>query len=526
MTGLPDHGPLAVRRLPATTAGDHETLVLLHGWGMHSGIWEPLLPRLRERFALALVDLPGFGDAAGIEFDYDPAALLEALALAVGEPAHFLGWSLGGNLAAAFAARYPARVRSLATVATTPRFVAARDWPCGMDCATFDAFSEQAKREPAKCRARFTALQARGEGDERAALRWLRDLAGMAPVPHPASAAAALDWLGALDQRADWARLAVARRHYFAAEDALVAVAAAAAVDDSVVLHGCGHAPMLSQQAALLDDWLGFAAAAAEAPAPLDKRRIAASFSRAAPSYDAVAHLQRDVGTALARHLPPSAPHRNVVDLGCGTGYFLPQLRHRFATADVTAVDIAEGMLAYARRRRAGAADAWLAADAEALPLADASVDLLFSSLTLQWCDDLDRVFAEATRVLAPGGRLLFSTLTDGTLAELRGAWDAVDGYVHVNRFLGTEAWRRRAVAADLQCDVWQCREQVLRYPALAPLLAELKALGAHNVNAGRPAGLTGRRALQALEGAYERYRGDDGLLPATYAVAIGAFRK
>ena len=59
----------------------------------------------------------------------------------------------------------------------------------------------------------------------------------------------------------------------------------------------------------------------------------------------------------------------------------------------------------------------------------------------------------------------------------------------------------------------------MLHYPQLSALTHELKSLGAHNLNAGRPGGLTGRARLKALTAAYEGYRQDAGL-PATYQVA------
>jgi len=184
-----------------------------------------------------------------------------------------------------------------------------------------------------------------------------------------------------------------------------------------------------------------------------DKRQVAASFSRAAASYDAVAELQRGVGESLLSALPEGFSPRRWVDLGCGTGYFSRALERRFGAAEGLAVDIAEGMLRHARAR--GGASHFIGGDAERLPLRDGSCDLLFSSLAIQWCADLPAVLAEARRVLTH----------------------------------------------------------------------ELKALGAHNLNPGRPDGLTGRQRIRALVAAYERFRQPEGL-PATYRVVFGVLRK
>ncbi|MDY7724116.1 methyltransferase domain-containing protein, partial [Pseudomonas aeruginosa] len=105
-----------------------------------------------------------------------------------------------------------------------------------------------------------------------------------------------------------------------------------------------------------------------------DKRRVAASFSRAAASYDAVAELQRGVGESLLSALPEGFSPRRWVDLGCGTGHFSRALERRFGAAEGLAVDIAEGMLRHARAR--GGASHFIGGDAERLPLRDGSCDL------------------------------------------------------------------------------------------------------------------------------------------------------
>ncbi|MGE8499058.1 MAG: malonyl-ACP O-methyltransferase BioC [Pseudomonas sp.] len=254
-----------------------------------------------------------------------------------------------------------------------------------------------------------------------------------------------------------------------------------------------------------------------------DKQRIAASFSRAADSYDSVAALQRSVGHQLLAQLRPAAAPRRWLDLGCGTGYFGRALAGHFAQAEGVALDIAEGMLRHARPL--GGAQHFVAGDAENLPLRDNSCDLVFSSLALQWCADFAAVLDEARRVLRPGGVLAFSSLCVGTLQELRDSWQAVDGFVHVNRFRRFEDYQALCAASGLQVDQLETRPEVLHYADLRSLTHELKALGAHNLNPGRPDGLTGRARMLALIAAYERFRQADGL-PATYQVVYGVLRK
>ncbi len=254
-----------------------------------------------------------------------------------------------------------------------------------------------------------------------------------------------------------------------------------------------------------------------------DKRQVAASFSRAAQSYDSVAALQRNVGQQLLAQLPAAISPARWLDLGCGTGYFSRALGERFPTSQGVAVDIAEGMLQHARSL--GGAQQFIAGDAERLPLRDASCDLLFSSLALQWCADFSAVLSEAARVLRPGGVLAFSSLCVGTLQELRDSWQAVDGFVHVNRFRRFEDYQHQCAGSGLTCASLQTTPQTLYYPDVRSLTHELKALGAHNLNPGRPGGLTGRARMLALLNAYEQFRQPQGL-PATYQVVYGVLRK
>ncbi|MDR0208631.1 MAG: malonyl-ACP O-methyltransferase BioC [Pseudomonas putida] len=254
-----------------------------------------------------------------------------------------------------------------------------------------------------------------------------------------------------------------------------------------------------------------------------DKRQVAASFSRAAASYDSVAALQRAVGLALLDQLPAGLQPAHWLDLGSGTGHFSRALAERFSAATGVAVDIAEGMLRHAREQ--GGARHHVAGDAERLPLRDGSVDLVFSSLAVQWCDQFGSVLSEARRVLRPGGVLAFSSLCVGTLDELRASWQAVDGLVHVNRFRRFEEYQRLCGQSGLQVLGLERRPHVLHYPDVRSLTHELKALGAHNLNPGRPSGLTGRARMQGLLQAYEGFRQPEGL-PATYQVVYGVLRK
>lgn len=258
-----------------------------------------------------------------------------------------------------------------------------------------------------------------------------------------------------------------------------------------------------------------------------DKRLVRASFDRAAARYDEAALLQREVGARLLERLDViKLQPRRILEVGTGTGYCTAHLATRYPRAQLVALDLAPAMLARARRRfswwqRRRGRPLCICADAEALPVADASVDLLFSNLTLQWCADLDRTFAEFRRVLRPNGLLLFTTFGPDTLKELRAAWRAVDEAMHVNAFIDMHDIGDALVRNRLADPVMDREEITMTYREVRTLMADLKAIGAHNVNRGRSAGLTGKRRLNAMLGAYEQFR-RDGLLPATYEVLYG----
>jgi malonyl-CoA O-methyltransferase len=257
---------------------------------------------------------------------------------------------------------------------------------------------------------------------------------------------------------------------------------------------------------------------------PTDKGAIRESFGRAAAAYDRSAVLQREVGDRLLGRLDlVRLEPRRVLDLGAGTGAATEQLLKRYPKAEVYALDLAPAMLQHARRR-----GSWrrrprcLAADAEALPFREGSFDLIFSNLALQWCVDLPRLFQGLLRVLRPEGLLMFSSFGPDTLKELRDSWAAVDGHSHVNRFVDMHDLGDALVHARFADPVMDMEQITVTYPRVEGLMRDLKNIGAHNVTAGRPRGLTGKGRFKVMAEAYERYRDGEGRLPATYEVVYG----
>ncbi|HZF96912.1 MAG TPA: alpha/beta fold hydrolase, partial [Pseudoxanthomonas sp.] len=147
-------------------AGEGPPLVLIHGWGLHGGVFEPLVRRLSGRHRLHLVDLPGHGHSRESEI---PLAL-EACSRELLErtpPALWIGWSLGGLFALQAASLSP-QVRALALIAATPRFVRANDWPHAVEAATFERFGLDLAQDRRATLERFLALDTMGSEHARA----------------------------------------------------------------------------------------------------------------------------------------------------------------------------------------------------------------------------------------------------------------------------------------------------------------------------------------------------------------------
>jgi len=237
------------------------------------------------------------------------------------------------------------------------------------------------------------------------------------------------------------------------------------------------------------------------------RERIARAFARSADSYDQHADLQRAVADQLLALLPSSSIADHVLDLGCGTGYCTRQLQSLLPAATMLALDLAEPML---HRTRKVPTVLPLCADAQQLPLQASCMDLIVSSLAIQWCSDVDALLAGLHRVLRPGGTVLLSTLGPQSLHELRSAWQGIDQRMHSNRFTALAALEQAATAAGFVLDC--ARELRIRhYASLRALARELKGLGANAVlesgsSSVSPAG------FRAAEAAFARNRQAAGI--------------
>ncbi len=264
----------------------------------------------------------------------------------------------------------------------------------------------------------------------------------------------------------------------------------------------------------------------------IDKARVKTSFNRAAGTYDAAAVLQKEVRERMLGRLElvKLAP-KIVVDAGSGTGQASRLLQKRYPESRIIELDMALRMLTTSREsgtawqkfrnRLLDTGNCAVCGDIENLPLASGSAELLWSSLAIQWCNDLDRVFGEVNRVLKPEGLFMFSTFGPDTLKELRAA-SAVDAeHIHVSRFIDMHDIGDALVRAGFSAPVLDVERFVLTYDDVIGVMRDLKAIGAHNATMGRRRGLEGKGFLRGLEQRYEQFR-QDGKLPATFEVVYG----
>lgn len=225
-------------------------LVLVHGWGLHAGIWAPLVEALAPRFRLHLYDLPGHGRSAPVD-TFTLESVCEALAQAAPEHAHWLGWSLGGMVALEFAARYPQRIARLALLASNPKFVVGADWPHALTPDVLEGFAHDLSTEHAATLQRFVSLAARGAPDS-GVLRTLRRALADAPAPTQTALHGGLAILRDTDLRPRLRELRMPVLWLGGVRDTLVPIAALRAVTaryPSMSLRefdAAGHAPFVS----------------------------------------------------------------------------------------------------------------------------------------------------------------------------------------------------------------------------------------------------------------------------------------
>ncbi len=242
------------------TCGEGPELVLLHGWGMHSGIWQDWAGELGQWFQVTAVDLPGHGNSAWSD-ECELQDWVQAVQQVVPQHAWWVGWSLGGLVALAAAAHDPGGMRGVLLLAGTPKFVSGPGWSYGVDAAVFDQFGRQLEADAERALARFLSLQMRGCAGGADPLRRLRAAMKLRPTAHPDALRAGLRFLQRADQRHAMQLADLPVRWLLGERDTLIPVSVSGAFPDIPVqyVEGAGHAPFLSHPqrcSAAIRHWL------------------------------------------------------------------------------------------------------------------------------------------------------------------------------------------------------------------------------------------------------------------------------
>lgn len=248
------------------TLGSGPDLVLLHGWGLHGGVWSPLAEQLADHFTLHLVDLPGHGHSReGCFGGLDVIA--EEIATRIPREYSLAGWSLGGQVAMRMALKSPPR--HLILLATTPCFVTRSDWPAAMQPEVLADFASRLGNDYRVTLNNFLALQVLHDTVARATLRQLMKTLLLRGEPHPDVLGRGLDLLAGTDLRDEVPQIAAPTLVMHGDRDMLTPVAAARWLAGNISganyieLSGAAHAPFLSHRDTVAEAMLRFMGARA-----------------------------------------------------------------------------------------------------------------------------------------------------------------------------------------------------------------------------------------------------------------------
>ncbi|PCI21503.1 MAG: pimeloyl-[acyl-carrier protein] methyl ester esterase [Piscirickettsiaceae bacterium] len=238
-------------KLAIKEGGSGQNLVLLHGWGMNSSIWDSLLPELQRNFNVICVDLPGHGQSK-CDATWTMEQFVDVLADQLPKQCVILGWSLGGMLALRYAAKYPSRVSGLIMLASSAKFVRSKDWRQAQPKAVLQIFADKLLENPNASIKRFLLLQTQGMDDQAGLNRLLVQVLANDKLPNLAGLKSGLDILATADLRLDLANITSPLLQILGAKDQLVPLAVAAdskslsPTMQSVVVKGAAHVPFIS----------------------------------------------------------------------------------------------------------------------------------------------------------------------------------------------------------------------------------------------------------------------------------------
>jgi len=233
-------------------------VVLIHGWGLNSGVWQPLLTLFNEQnnsnYQLITIDLPGFGTNSSVEIaPYHLENICQQIERTIEQPAVYLGWSLGGLVASQMSLSYPEKVLGLITVASSPYFVEQpmNGWP-GIKPNVLKSFHQQLAQDTAKTISGFLKIQAMGSPHIRQDLKLITQLVMAHNLPNQQTLSKSLDLLSHCDLRKTLPDIKQPFLRLYGQNDSLVPKAAIEQItllapdSDKYLFEHASHAPFIS----------------------------------------------------------------------------------------------------------------------------------------------------------------------------------------------------------------------------------------------------------------------------------------
>ena len=240
-----------------TPSANKTPIVFIHGWGLNSGVWQPLLTKLTSQlnsdFELITIDLPGFGNSNQVKIEpYSLENIAKLVATTINKPAIYLGWSLGGHIASKIALTIPEQVLGLITVASSPYFVEqSEEWP-GIKANVLAGFHQQLSIDTEKTITGFLKIQAMGSPHIRQDLKQITQLVMSQPLPNKTTLDDSLKLLETTDLRSQLSKISVPFLRLYGKNDSLVPKSIADKVtdlapnSDSYIFPQASHAPFIS----------------------------------------------------------------------------------------------------------------------------------------------------------------------------------------------------------------------------------------------------------------------------------------
>jgi len=476
-------------------------LFLIHGWNMPPLVWNPLVKNLREHFDVQVATLPGYEPATkriqdSVEANGD--TLHQLLAQAPGK-SHWCGWSLGATLAMQAALVAPERISQLTLISPTARFFKTDDWPHGISPSVFDQLFRITKKKYAVGLKRFLHLQL--PNDEHVDLR--KQLAEEVSNNRPSELAlqSGYETLRDTDLRNRLTEIQIPTQVIAANSDNVISPMTSRLCAEQIpnaTFQPLGDSHCLPvtrpvELATLLSDFAGVTTSTFGDT--IDRARVARQFSKAALTYDSAAQLQRKMGRSLIDQIEPSASGM-LVDLGCGTGETLHQLKTHWPKLQLTGVDIAPAMIEQAQTR--GLDSRLLVADIEQTGLPAESANIVLSCAAMQWCDP-NRAAQEVLRLLKPGGQFLMTTFVSGTLPEIREAWRRVKPDLNrVHDLVSASTWQQALTRCGFEINKLTQTRRSQTFESVDELLLQFRKLGASYAG-------NDRKSLGRIE--YDKFR-------------------